>query len=685
MIKNISYINLRGQSREHDLGKVNIITGRNGAGKTSLIDAVSIAAQGFIPHDHVGKKSNEVFNVYCGEENSRMSATVTSDAAKVVREYTKKDGRVSCDVWLNDRKVSSIGDLSDKLKIKEFDLTALATASPKDRAKTLLGFVGVSEAVMADFEKRLKVLESKKKKAEAERKDKDSASRELRAQFDDAKGLDVGSDFSKWNEQLKELRERKSAIDKEIIDVRSETASFKRVSQDVEDLTKELFELQTNAPDEPEGMRTYDVEDLRDDVAAMDAKAEEYVSLKAKLKSRKEDLDAMRNKPPAPPASSQRDYEDLIEQAKALKASAGGATPEDEAIYKFFNNMWKTDLKAAIEEHCPDAKDELLKAMRKHITPIKERVQAVAKTADVSELERAAYQVKVNIDRYQRDVATYDAEQERKARVAEEVRATESKLEGFEYSEDEHHEARAKLASFDSRNKDVEQALALFENHQRSVESKMKALETKQDQLDSMTAPTRSTDVMEREQAELESSIEKLEGSLEEYHKAKFAREQVDKTEARINELKDELQKMKGDEFKIKQERRELVKQAFEDIKTKVDRVIHPATFECEIDDKRDGVFNMYHCSESGLRVRVESLCGAESVRFHIAMARALTGEQGVIRQEVDAVDAESLPSLIERCLQDESDTQYFLVGHNLGDIVEGDGVKVINLNEVSA
>jgi energy-coupling factor transporter ATP-binding protein EcfA2 len=125
MITNITHT-LRGQNASHDLGKITIITGPAGSGKSSILDAITLALCGFIPR--LGKT--------CAKLESVISGTEASAEIKFAGSGTSPNPSALFTIKRNsDGSLSKRGGL---FKDAFFDAEAFSAATRKERAEMII-------------------------------------------------------------------------------------------------------------------------------------------------------------------------------------------------------------------------------------------------------------------------------------------------------------------------------------------------------------------------------------------------------------------------------------------------------------------------------------------------------------------------------------------------------------------
>ena len=91
MIKEITMAGIKGQNGIQPLTGRDIIVGHNGSGKTTRMQAMSLAAFGYVPGK--GKTTAETFEL---ASDDVMTVGITTDSAEIFREY-KKTSKLTSD------------------------------------------------------------------------------------------------------------------------------------------------------------------------------------------------------------------------------------------------------------------------------------------------------------------------------------------------------------------------------------------------------------------------------------------------------------------------------------------------------------------------------------------------------------------------------------------------------------
>ncbi|TMV49391.1 hypothetical protein FE783_12825 [Paenibacillus mesophilus] len=88
MIKSISFTNVKGQTGTQEFGKKTLIIGPNGSGKTTRVQTLGIAIEGYAPGN--GKTAQDTFKLATGDA---MVVGLKTDAFQFTRTFTKNESR----------------------------------------------------------------------------------------------------------------------------------------------------------------------------------------------------------------------------------------------------------------------------------------------------------------------------------------------------------------------------------------------------------------------------------------------------------------------------------------------------------------------------------------------------------------------------------------------------------------
>lgn len=136
----ITHKGLRAADRAHDLAKLNLFRGPVGSGKSTVLDAVALAALGYVPR--VGRNEEATRRLINGQA---LSVTLTLDDGRTIeRGLPKAKGtRAECRLsWAPKAKLTEAQTMATALfgagqddAEQNIDLRMLLAASPRERAK----------------------------------------------------------------------------------------------------------------------------------------------------------------------------------------------------------------------------------------------------------------------------------------------------------------------------------------------------------------------------------------------------------------------------------------------------------------------------------------------------------------------------------------------------------------------
>ncbi len=89
MIRSVGFTNYKGYSREHRLGRLNIVSGRNGSGKTAIYEAIHIALKG--KHPYLGETLQAIKKQCSGNP---VTFSLVTDSISIDREISFGDKTV---------------------------------------------------------------------------------------------------------------------------------------------------------------------------------------------------------------------------------------------------------------------------------------------------------------------------------------------------------------------------------------------------------------------------------------------------------------------------------------------------------------------------------------------------------------------------------------------------------------
>lgn len=133
---NVTRINIKGMhnivNKTYDLRHFNLIVGKNGAGKSTILEAIQLGLLGYIPGQN---KTNEAIMKHANCDS--MSVTVTTDTGVVItRTWTRHGSKVSSNVVTNDESFT-VDELS--LPIYDFDkFSSMSANAQKDVILSML-------------------------------------------------------------------------------------------------------------------------------------------------------------------------------------------------------------------------------------------------------------------------------------------------------------------------------------------------------------------------------------------------------------------------------------------------------------------------------------------------------------------------------------------------------------------
>lgn len=133
---NVTKINIKGMhnivNKTYDLRHFNLIVGKNGAGKSTILEAIQLGLLGYIPGQN---KTNEAIMKHANCDS--MSVTVTTDAGIIItRTWTRHGSKVSSNTVTNDESFA-VDELS--LPIYDFDkFSSMSANAQKDAILSML-------------------------------------------------------------------------------------------------------------------------------------------------------------------------------------------------------------------------------------------------------------------------------------------------------------------------------------------------------------------------------------------------------------------------------------------------------------------------------------------------------------------------------------------------------------------
>lgn len=136
-LKSVDIWNMHSIKHKHiDLESKNILIGKNGSGKSTVLNAIQLALLGYIPG--INKQNKDIFNHACA---SPMKVMVTFDNGYYIcRTYTKQKSTVKCDVDVFPAELDMKSIVSN-LELPIFNFNEFMSLSPnmlKDRLMELI-------------------------------------------------------------------------------------------------------------------------------------------------------------------------------------------------------------------------------------------------------------------------------------------------------------------------------------------------------------------------------------------------------------------------------------------------------------------------------------------------------------------------------------------------------------------
>jgi len=147
MIKRVEIQNVKSTAMgSYDTGKLNFLTGRNGVGKSTIMDAIAVAIEG--KHPRNGSKLSDIMDM-CPTNYLKVSVDVSKGEAfsTFAREFRSDKGKNSQKIYVNSRKVKQFegeqkidnwfGKFLPRVNIHKF-----IEMSSKDKGKFLFSLFG---------------------------------------------------------------------------------------------------------------------------------------------------------------------------------------------------------------------------------------------------------------------------------------------------------------------------------------------------------------------------------------------------------------------------------------------------------------------------------------------------------------------------------------------------------------
>ena len=682
MIDLILLENFQGRSGTFTLDKTNIITGGNGAGKSTIFKAISLLLMRKVPTDEVSDTVGDQFAAYCGDAAGHFSIEIQTEIGSLKRTWTqtKSTKKVTTQAEFNGAKIGANEDFMGLMMSPIFDTVTFWRSTPQKQIATLCSLAGVDPDRLREIDDAIDRANTAKRKASDEHKkavngmkDHEGEIQKLVESGRAKDGVNISqskNEIAHIDKKMDELHDQSTKIKSLALEKKSREERIVVLSESMFTLSDELEQIVIPPP-------TMTTIDLERELEKLELKRTEYLTISSHQK-RLEHLRTLAREP-TPPAILPNDLELLRE--KVAKAEAGaGVSDEDTLGYAIGKKIFEA-MRSLSPVISKDEREQCLGIVRMICGKYKANVEAGQKLPALDQVARWKTDIRNGESLRERYQIAYAEFLSRKKDV-ETLENDLIELGKVEFDQVHYDRVRDELSAV-RRGKE---SIAKWKKRRDDIDSQIEKISTEMSDLLSIRdyVSDESNDSIIEKIDQLRATKQTLADSIVgviEYEKLCELR---DKKEIDVRDLLKASMSASNEEKQLISQKAALLGQVQDVLTARAEKVTDPAsiTFELPRTTKSTDRVRFWRHEPTGDKVERATLCGAEQVEFDLALAYALVGEGGVIHSECAELTEERMDNLVDRVksLSDRG-IQSFLVGHTLQRFSKQEGINFIDMD----